>query len=138
MEVGLTRAAVRIEAAQYPQLQSPHFNIPPGTAPCPPLPHLAIYCCNLLTSKMLLGSLGLPPSLGRALWSQVLRGASLCPMSVAFPFPHGGSLVGHWPIGKYVEGKGRNEVLGFLICLIGTGKGIMSHFTSFPERGETL
>lgn len=32
-----------------PQLQSPHFFYQELL----PLPHLAIYCCNLLTSKML-------------------------------------------------------------------------------------
>lgn len=64
------------------QLQSPHFNSLPGT---PPLPHLAIYCCNLLTSKMLhhrphLGQGEFPgssPPLGGAPWGQVLKGTSL-------------------------------------------------------------
>lgn len=47
-----------------------------------PLPHLAIYCCNLLTSNMLHnrphsgreGPRGSSPPLGGAPWGQVLRG----------------------------------------------------------------
>lgn len=84
-----------IRAAQDPflgnlQLQSPYFNFLPGT---PPLPHLAIYCCNLLTSKMLhnrphLGQGEFPgssPPLGGAPWGPGAERNPLYPPITRFP-----------------------------------------------------
>lgn len=44
--------------------------------------------------------------------------------------------MGTGPFVNMLRGKGRDGVMEFLICLIGTGKGIMSHFMSFPEKGR--
>lgn len=79
-----TRRVGAVAAARDPlgrlQLQSPDFNFLPGT---PPLPHLAIYCCNLLTSKMLhnrphLGQ-GVPRVLPSTWWGPVGPGAERNP-----------------------------------------------------------
>lgn len=80
------------------------------------------------------GSPGLPaPPLGGALWGQVLRGASLYPTYHLLPPPLGGPHVGHWPIHKYLEGE--REGWGYS-CLIRIGRGIMSYFMPFPNRGR--
>ena len=127
-----------IRAAQGPflgnlQLQSPYFNFLPGT---PPLPHLAIYCCNLLTSKMLhnrphLGQGEFPgssPPLGGAPWGQVLRGTPCThPSVVSSRSPRLGSF---YPICKYLRRDGV-----YLFHLIGTGRGNRKSFMSFPEQG---
>lgn len=98
-----------IRAAQDPflgnlQLQSPYFSFLPGT---PPLPHLAIYCCNLLTSKMLhnrphLGQGEFPgssPPLGGAPWGPgAERNPLYPPVSCFFQEPQVGFFLSHLQI----------------------------------------
>lgn len=102
-----------------------------------PLPHLAIYCCNLLTSKMLhnrphLGQGEFPgsaPPLGGAPWGQVLRGTPCThPSLISFRSPRLGSI---HPICKYLRRDGV-----YLFHLIGTGRGITTSSMPFPEQGR--
>lgn len=101
-----------------------------------PLPHLAIYCCNLLTSKMLhirphLGQ-GVPRVLPSTWWGpmgQVLRGTPCThPSLISFRSPRLGSI---HPICKYLRRDGV-----YLFHLIGTGRGITTSFMPFPEQGR--
>lgn len=128
-----------IRAAQDPflgnlQLQSPYFNFLPGT---PPLPHLAIYCCNLLTSKMLhnrphLGQGEFPgssPPLGGAPWGPGAERNPLYPPITRFPPGAPG-----WALS--IPFANTSGGMGYLFHLIGTGRGIMTSFMPFPEQGR--
>lgn len=58
------------------------------------------------------------------------------PPITCFPLPPlGGPQVGHWPICKYLKGEGEGWDYN-CFCLIRTGRGIMSYFLPFPERGR--
>lgn len=139
---------VGIEAAWTPFLGSPSFSYPTLILYWEPLPlpHLVIYCCNSLTSKMLHnrphlgqgGSPGLPPPLGGTPWGQVLRGASLSPTHTCFPPLPGGAQVGHWLIlANTSRGRGREG----LCCLLagrgspgGWGRGWKPHWVHLSPR----
>ena len=80
-----------------------------------PLPHLAIYCCNLLTSNMLHnrphsgqeGSPGLLPATRRGPVGPGAEGSPLPPPTTSFSPPSPGApQVGRWPILKYLVGEG--------------------------------
>lgn len=120
------------------QRQSPYFNFLPGT---PPLPHLAIYCCNLLTSKMLHnrphGSGRVPRVLPSTWWGPMGPGAERNPLyppiTHFLPEPQVGFCPSHLQIPQ--EGWGVcvsfhwnwKRVHDILSALSQAGEGLESH-----------
>lgn len=88
-----------------------------------PLPHLAVYCCNLMTSNMLYNR---PHSeQGGSLPTHLVgphgprcQGEPLCSLPITcFPPLHWGPQAGCWPVHKYIIGEGG---WGFAVSLCRT------------------
>lgn len=103
-----------------PQLQSPSLIFYQEPLP---LPHLAIYCCNLLTSNMLHnrphlgqgGSPGLPPSTWQGPVGPGAEGSLSVPYSsLVSPCPSGGPWLGTGPLANTSRGRGRDGVITFV------------------------